>query len=94
VTGQLLEQLVAALADELAPRVAAVVAEQLPMPNEADPWRLLTLEETARRLTRSTRWVRERAKRGDLACVKLDGGAYAFTVEDVRAFAEARRVGP
>jgi len=37
--------------------------------------------------------VRERVKRGDLADVRLDGGALAFDVEDLRAFAAERRVG-
>jgi hypothetical protein len=31
-------------------------------------------------------------KRGDLSYVRLDGGAFAFELEDVRAFARERRI--
>jgi excisionase family DNA binding protein len=86
-----LDTLVAGLADEVARRVAAELATA-PVPAAPGPWRLVTVEEAAARLTRSTRWVRERAKRGELPFVKLDGGALAFEVADLRAFAEARRV--
>ena len=48
------------------------------------------MSEVAARLGRSTRWVRERA--GDLAFVRLDGGALAFDLEDVRCFARERRI--
>jgi excisionase family DNA binding protein len=53
---------------------------------------LLDVSEVAERLGRSTRWVRERAKRGDLPFVRLDGSALAFDLEDVRGFARARRI--
>src|SRR5262249_50048712 len=59
---------------------------------EAEPWRLLNVDEVATRLGRSTRWVRERVKRGQLPHVRLDGGALAFEIEDVQAFAAARRI--
>jgi hypothetical protein len=62
-------------------------------PEPAEGWGLLTLEEAASRLTRSTRWVRDRVKAGDLSYIRLDGGAFAFDPDDVRAFAQARRVG-
>ena len=84
----------AALLDLLADRVVErlrPLLERAPATN--DPWRLLDVDEAAARLGRSTRWVRERAKRGDLPYVKLDGGALAFELDDLRAFAEARRVG-
>lgn len=90
VLGPVLE----ALADELAPRVAAALNGQGPTaPEEPEPWRLLDLKEAAARLGRSERWVRERVKRGELVHVRLDGGALAFDVADVREFARARRVG-
>lgn len=83
--------------DELAERVAAKLANELegrqPAPDAGEPWRLLTLKEAAARLGRSERWLRERAKRGDVAHVRLDGGALAFDVDDLREFARARRVG-
>jgi hypothetical protein len=90
---ELVEALVAELADALAPRIAAEFAAvgAASGPGESG-WRLLTLEQAAQALTRSTRWVRERVKRGDLAHVRLDGGALAFRVEDLEAFADARRV--
>lgn len=80
------EELVAAIADAVAERVGAA-----PLPGE--PWRLLDVQETAAVLGRSTRWVRERVRRGDLVHVRLDGGALAFDPDDVREFARARRVG-
>lgn len=89
----LLEQLVATLAEELAPRLALELAAQLPPPPASKTWSLLDLEQAAARLGRSPRWVRERAKRGDLPFVKLDGGALAFELDDLRAYASDRRVG-
>jgi len=82
------------LVDELVGALAAAVAASLGGSQAAtvDAWRLLNVEEAAERLGRSTRWVRERVKRGDLPYVKLDGGALAFEVDDLRAFAQARRV--
>jgi len=84
-----------AVLDELAARVAARLAESNggPAQAEPEPWHLLDVEEVAARLGRSTRWVRERARRGELARVRLDGGPLAFLPDDVVAFAEARRVG-
>lgn len=88
-----LEQLVAAIAAELAPRVAEELARRESTPAAVEePWRLLTLEEAASRLGRSTRWVRDRVKRGELPHVKLDRGAFAFELADLQAFAEERRV--
>lgn len=78
--------------DEVANAVAAKLAGQIPMPAAADDWRLWNLMETADRLLRSERTVREWAKDGRLPHVLLDGGAYAFNPEDVKAFARARRV--
>lgn len=82
--------------DDLVEAVATAVAERLADAGNSEAateWRLLTLDEAAQRLTRSTRWLRERAKRGDLPHVRLDGGALAFDPDDVREFARARRVG-
>jgi hypothetical protein len=83
----------AGLVDE----IAAAVVERLGVGGEqtaAPEWRLLTVRDVADRLGRSTRWVRERVKRGELVRVRLDGGALAFLLEDVEAFARARRVDP
>jgi hypothetical protein len=88
----LTEQLVAALAEELAPRLALELAAQLPAPPAAEPWHLLDLEEAAARLGRSSRWVREKAKTGVLPHVRLDGGALAFELDDLREFARDRRI--
>ena len=80
------------LVDAIAEAVAARLASQMQQVEAGEPWRLWDLAETAGRLGRSERWVRERANRGDLPRIKLDGGALAFDPEDVRAFAWARRV--
>jgi hypothetical protein len=79
---------------ELAERVAGRVLAELGTRSEptGEPWHLLDVEAVAARLGRSGRWVRERAKRGDLPFVKLDGGALAFDLEDVRSFARERRI--
>jgi excisionase family DNA binding protein len=86
-------QLLDLVAERLASRVAAALAIAAPDDvQQAEPWRLLDVSEAAARLNRSTRWIRERAKRGDLPFVRLDGGALAFELEDVQAFARARRI--
>jgi hypothetical protein len=85
VPAEFVEEIAAAVVDRLA---AGVPAEAAP------EWRLLNVEEVADRLGQSTRWVRERVKRGELVRVRLDGGALAFLLEDVEAFARARRVDP
>jgi hypothetical protein len=83
--------------DELAARVASRVlaagrVQTDPCGDTHEPWRLLDVEDVATRLGRSTRWVRERVKRGDLTRIRLDGGKLAFELADVQAFAQARRV--
>jgi hypothetical protein len=85
-----LEQLAAAFADELAPRIAAQLAAPEAQP-EVEPWRLLTLAEAAERLGRSERWVRQH--KDAIGHVRLDGGALAFRLEDLQAFAAERVVG-
>jgi hypothetical protein len=57
-----------------------------------EEWRLWNLSETARRLGRSERWVRDRVKEGKLSRIRLDGGALAFDPADVHAFARERRI--
>ena len=86
----ILGQLVDVLAEEIAPRVAELVAEQVTPAQAAEPWRLLSVADAAVRLGRSAKWVREH--RDEIGWVKLDGGAFAFDVEDLRRFARARRV--
>jgi len=71
------EHLLSAFLDELAERVAARLSGGEPhaqIQRSPDPWRLWTLEETAQRLTRSERWVRERAKQGELPFVRWTAG--------------------
>jgi hypothetical protein len=92
VAPELLDRLVGELTELLAPRVAAELAARMPMPTTAGQWRLLDVEEAAAAFGRSTRWVRERAKRGDLPYIRLDGGGLAFEVDDLRAFTASRRV--
>lgn len=90
---ELLDQVVESVADRVAQRVLERLNAAPPGPMvEGDGWRLWSLAETAGRLGRSTRWVREQKDRGALPFVRLDGGALAFLPDDVRAFAEARRI--
>lgn len=86
----ILGQFVDVLAEEIAPRVAKLVAEQGTPAQAAEPWRLLSVEEAAQRLGRSTRWVRDH--KDLIGWVRLDGGAFAFDVEDLRRFTRERRV--
>lgn len=88
----LLDEIAAELAERVAPRIAAELARTSLASEGPEEWRLLDVPEVARRLGRSERWVRDRTKRGDLAHIRLDGGALAFDPDDVRAFARARRV--
>jgi excisionase family DNA binding protein len=87
---------VRAFAELLAVALAAQLAPLISLRGQADgpedDWRLLGLNEAAARLGRSTRWVRDRVKAGELPCVRLDGGAFAFELADLQAFAKARRV--
>lgn len=82
------------LIELIAERVAAKIDPPQAIPDDGlEDWRLWTLAETAERLTRSERWVRGKARTGELPVVRLDGGALAFDPEDVVAFARSRRVG-
>lgn len=86
--GQLLDELV----ERLAARLEAALSPDPAEHGGAEAWRLLKLDEAAAILGRSERWVRERVKGGELPHVRLDGGALAFQLEDLQAFAAARRV--
>jgi predicted DNA-binding transcriptional regulator AlpA len=86
-----LEPVVARVAELIADRVVERLADLEVVPAE-DAWRLLKLVDAAERLGRSERWIRERVRRGELPYVRLDGGALAFLLEDIRLFAEARRI--
>jgi hypothetical protein len=91
VTADLFGQIVDEIAAEVADRVVRMLtAETVETPPPSE-WRLLSTEQTAE-LGRSQRWVRERAKTGELPWVKLDSGPLAFLPDDVEAFARARRV--
>ena len=91
IDGRVLEVLLDELADRVADRlrlaqpISSSVASVGPRPS-AD------LEQAAAYFGRSTRWVRGKAKAGDLPFVRLDGGALAFLWADLEAFALARRV--
>ena len=86
---ELLELFHARLVEEA---TAGVLAELGPL-SPPEPDRLLTAQDVAEYLGRSPRWVRERRARGDLAYIRLDGGAAMYRMEDVLAFVAARRVG-
>lgn len=88
---ELLDEFAARVADALAPKIAVALRDQLG-PAAADPWRLLDVEQAAARLGRSSRWLRGKAKSGAIPYVRLDGGALAFELDDLRAFAASRRV--
>lgn len=88
---QLVEAAGRELADLVALSVVAALAEA-PQRDGQETWRLLSVAEAAERLGRSQRWVRERARDGSLPHVRLDGGALAFELADVRAFAGACRI--
>jgi predicted DNA-binding transcriptional regulator AlpA len=88
----LFESVLGLAVQHLAPAIAAELASHNRPAPASEPWRLLNADEVATRLGRSTRWVRERAKRGQLPSIRLDGGAFAFDLEDVQAFARARRI--
>jgi excisionase family DNA binding protein len=81
------DDFVSAMADAVASRL--VIADS---GKPADEWRLLDVSEAADRLGRSTRWVREQVKSGNLPYVRLDGGAYAFELEDLKQLAIERRI--
>lgn len=87
-----LDDLVAAVADAVAERVIAALDVRATTAAEGELWHLLTTEELATRLGRSQRWIREKAKSGELPWIRLDGGALAFDLADVQEFARARRV--
>lgn len=85
-----LEELVADVAERIATRVLAGL--ELPAPAGEEPWRLADVEEVAARLGRSKRWVHGAVKERGLPFIRLDGGALAFDLDDVRAWARDRRV--
>ena len=72
--------------------VATLTSELVAAQPQPQAWSLLNVHEAAAYFQRSTRWVRQQAKRGQLPFVRLDGGALAFELEDIQAFARARRI--
>jgi hypothetical protein len=86
-----LTALVDLLADAVAERVLARL-KPTPAPAQAEPWRLLNVDEVAATLGRSKRWVHSAVKERGLPIVRLDGGALAFDPDAVRAWALARQV--
>jgi excisionase family DNA binding protein len=89
----MLDWLIDLVLERFVPPIAAELATALPKLEPInEPWRLLTVDDVATRLGRSTRWVRERVKQGELPFVRLDAGALAFELEDVQAFARSRRI--
>lgn len=89
------QQRSATVLDGLVALVVDGVLDGLRAPVLVEPpaWRLLTLAEAASRLGRSERWVRDRIKAGELPYVRLDGGAFAFELDDLQTFARVRRIG-
>jgi hypothetical protein len=84
-----------AMYDDMVERISDRVVEKLAGAEQQDKpeaWCLLTLKQAAERLTRSPSWLRERARRGDVPTVRLDGGALAFRLEDLQGFAERHLV--
>jgi predicted DNA-binding transcriptional regulator AlpA len=94
--------LVDLLANAVAARVAAIVLDAMTASGQAtsqagtrpspEAWRLLNVAQVAELLGRSPRWVHGAVKDKGLPYIRLDGGALAFDVDDVRAWARARRV--
>lgn len=78
--------------ERLAVRVAELVTDRLAAPGPERPPALFSTEQAATWFGRSTRWVRERMKAGELAYVRLDGGPPRFQLEDLRRFADERRI--
>jgi hypothetical protein len=64
-----------AVPDELARAISASLRDEvmslLSSTQDSDDWRLWNLSETARRLGRSQRWVRERVREGKLPRIRL-----------------------
>lgn len=90
-----LEELLEGLVDQVAGQVAERVREELEARGpvvEAEPWRLLGVDEVAERLGRSRRWVHQAIRERGLPYVRLDGGALGFELEQVRDWARARQV--
>ena len=83
--------------DELADRVALRLREDgsgvhARAHEDGDGWRLVSVKELATRVGRSERWVHASCRDRGLPFVRLDRGGKAFDLEDVRAWARARRV--
>jgi hypothetical protein len=86
-----LESVCELVAEQMAPRVAELIAGQIigALP-EPEPWCLLTVDEAAARLSRSPKYVR--AHKHDIGYVRLDRGALGFELADVQRFARERKV--
>ncbi len=78
--------------DEIAQRVAAILHGKGLDPSPGESWRLLSVDEVAASLGRSRRWVHGAVKDRGLPFIRLDGGALAFDLDDVRTWARGRRV--
>jgi len=91
ISPELVDELVAQFADGIAERVVAGLADRVTAPATA-PWRLVGVDDVAAALGRSRRWVHGAVKERGLPFIRLDGGALAFALEDVRAWARERRV--
>jgi predicted DNA-binding transcriptional regulator AlpA len=81
------------IVDAVAERVAERLRPMLIAPTiEQEPWHLVGVDDVARALGRSRRWVHGAVKERGLPFIRLDGGALAFDLQDVQAWAESRRV--
>jgi hypothetical protein len=92
VNAGLVDEIVEEIATAVADRVVLALASEPAWTTPVSEWRLLTTEDASRALNRSTRWIRQRAKSGDLPWVRLDEGPLAFRLEDLQACAASRRV--
>jgi len=81
--------------DVVAERMVSTIMARLERSDshgEAVEWRLRNVSEIAERLGRSERWVRQAVKDRGLPVTRLDGGGLAFDLDDVREWANARRI--
>jgi excisionase family DNA binding protein len=87
---EVFDGLVERVADAVAERVVAHLATSVSA--TAEPWRLLDVQEVAQTLGRSRRWVHQAVKERGLPYIRLDGGALAFELEAVQAWARGRSI--
>src|SRR5207302_4237701 len=80
------------VADAVAMNVASILTAMMSEQSQPGPWRLVGVDAVADVLGRSRRWVHRAVKERGLLFIRLDGGALAFDLDDVREWARERRV--